>query len=51
MTDDKGHAILEAQTVEECIIDQNWSKYTAQDHGTWKTLYNRQIENLKGHVC
>ena len=51
MEDDKGHAILTAQTVEECIIDQNWGAYSAADHNTWKTLYNRQLETLKGRVC
>jgi phenylalanine-4-hydroxylase len=33
------------------VIEQNWSKYTAQDHDTWKTLFNRQIDTLKGRVC
>lgn len=51
MTDDKGHAILTAQTVEECIIEQNWGAYSAADHNTWKTLYNRQLETLKARVC
>ena len=51
MEGDKGHANLEAQTVEECVIEQRWGDYTAQDHETWKTLYNRQLETLKGHVC
>jgi phenylalanine-4-hydroxylase len=51
MDDTKGHAILEAQTVEECIIEQDWSKYTAQDHKTWGTLFNRQLETLKGTIC
>lgn len=51
MTDDKGHAILTAQTVEECIIEQNWGAYSASDHNTWKTLYNRQLETLKARVC
>jgi phenylalanine-4-hydroxylase len=51
MEDTKGHAILNAQTVEECIIEQDWSKYSAQDHRTWGTLFNRQLETLKGKVC
>jgi phenylalanine-4-hydroxylase len=51
MEEGKGHAILDAETVEQCVIEQNWSKYTAQDHGTWKTLFNRQIDTLKGRVC
>jgi phenylalanine-4-hydroxylase len=51
MENDKGHAILTAQTVEECIIEQNWGAYSAADHNTWKTLYNRQLETLKARVC
>jgi phenylalanine-4-hydroxylase len=51
MEEAKGHAILDAETVEQCVIEQDWSKYTAQDHGTWKTLFNRQIETLKDRVC
>jgi len=51
MEEGKGHAILDAETVEQCVIEQNWSKYTPQDHGTWRTLFNRQIETLKGRVC
>lgn len=51
MEDDKGHAILDAQTVEECIIDQNWAAYSPQDHHTWGTLFNRQLETLRGKIC
>ena len=51
MDGEKGHAILEAQSVDECVIEQRWGDYTAQDHGTWKTLYERQIQHLTGHVC
>jgi phenylalanine-4-hydroxylase len=52
MDDDvKSHAILNAQTIEECITEQHWDHYTAEDHHTWRTLYNRQLETLKGRVC
>lgn len=51
MEGEKGHAILDAQTVKECVIEQRWGDYTAQDHATWKTLYNRQLDTLRGHVC
>jgi phenylalanine-4-hydroxylase len=47
----KGHAILDAQSVDECVIKQDWDRYTADDHTTWKTLYNRQLDLLRGHVC
>jgi phenylalanine-4-hydroxylase len=33
------------------IIDQNWAGYTAEDHETWRILYNRQKELLKGRAC
>jgi phenylalanine-4-hydroxylase len=46
-----GHALLTAQTVEDCIIDQGWERYTAEDHATWRVLFERQQQTLKGHVC
>lgn len=32
-------------------IDQNWAAYTAEEHGVWKTLYERQSRLLPGRVC
>jgi phenylalanine-4-hydroxylase len=46
-----GHAVLTAQTVEDCIIDQGWERYTREDHETWGILFERQQRTLKGHVC
>lgn len=46
-----GHAILTAQTVEDCIVDQGWERYTAEDHAIWGTLFERQQLTLKGSVC
>ena len=51
MEEGKNHAVLDAQTVEQCVIEQDWGAYTPQDHKTWETLFNRQIDTLKGHVC
>lgn len=51
MEDDKGHAILNTQTVEECVIEQDWGAYSAQDHRTWGSLFNRQLQTLKGRIC
>lgn len=51
MEEATGHAILSAQTVEECIIEQRWDQYSATDHQTWNTLYTRQLSLLKDHVC
>lgn len=32
-------------------IDQAWSSYTAEEHGTWKTLYERQRRLLPSRAC
>ena len=46
-----GHAVLTAQTVEDCIIDQGWERYTAEDHAIWRILFQRQQQILKDRVC
>jgi phenylalanine-4-hydroxylase len=46
-----GHALLTAQTAEECIIDQGWARYSTEDHAIWRVLFERQRETLEGHVC
>ncbi|VUZ23200.1 Phenylalanine-4-hydroxylase [uncultured Comamonas sp.] len=32
-------------------IDQGWAQYTAQEHATWKTLFERQSRLLPGRAC
>lgn len=32
-------------------IDQGWEKYTAEEHGVWKTLFERQSKLLPGRAC
>lgn len=32
-------------------IDQGWERYSAQEHATWKTLYERQTKLLIGRAC
>jgi len=32
-------------------IDQGWARYTAADHATWKTLFERQAKLLPGRAC
>ena len=32
-------------------IPQGWAHYTAQDHATWNTLFNRQMALLPGRAC
>lgn len=46
-----GHSVLTAQTVEECIVDQGFERYTPEDHDIWRILFERQQTILKGHVC
>jgi len=33
------------------IVDQGWDNYTAENHETWKTLYERQSEIIQGRAC
>ena len=32
-------------------IDQGWSRYSAEDHAVWKTLFERQSRLLPGRAC
>ena len=32
-------------------IDQGWERYTAEEHATWKTLFERQTKLLLGRAC
>lgn len=32
-------------------IEQNWASYSAQDHATWQTLFERQTRLLPGRAC
>lgn len=32
-------------------IDQRWERYSAADHATWRTLYERQMAVLPGRAC
>lgn len=33
------------------IIDQGWKDYTPEEHETWQTLYERQMNVLRPRVC
>lgn len=48
-----GLAALDAHQPErsDWTIDQGWDQYTAQDHGVWKTLFERQSRMLPGRAC
>lgn len=32
-------------------IDQDWCQYSAEEHGVWKTLFERQCRLLPGRAC
>ncbi|SDO64855.1 Phenylalanine 4-hydroxylase [Rhodoferax sp. OV413] len=32
-------------------IDQGWERYSAEEHGIWKTLFERQSKLLPGRAC
>jgi phenylalanine-4-hydroxylase len=32
-------------------IDQGWDRYTAEEHGVWRTLFDRQTRLLPGRAC
>ena len=32
-------------------IDQGWEHYTTEDHGVWRTLFERQTRLLPGRAC
>lgn len=36
---------------EDYTMDQQWEKYTAEEHKVWETLYRRQMKILPGRVC
>ncbi len=32
-------------------IPQNWDAYTASEHATWRTLFERQMQTIRGRAC
>ena len=44
---DKGYVPVYTTTV----VEQPWQDYSADDHATWSTLYQRQRELLVGRAC
>lgn len=36
---------------EKYIVDQNWEKFTDENHETWHLLFDRQSEIVKGRAC
>lgn len=48
-----GLAAGEAQAPErpDWTIDQGWARYTQEEHGVWRTLFERQSKLLPGRAC
>ncbi len=36
---------------DDFVIGQGWDRYRAQDHATWRTLFDRQSALLPGRAC
>ena len=36
---------------DDFTIAQHWERYGAEDHGVWKTLFDRQMQVLPGRAC
>ena len=36
---------------DDWTIDQGWERYTAEEHATWRTLFERQSKLLPGRAC
>ena len=41
----------DSKPADDGVIDQDWDAYTAQDHATWRTLFERQSALLPGRAC
>ena len=52
---EKKHGLAAADTAAperaDWTIDQGWDRYTAEEHGVWKTLFERQSRLLPGRAC
>ena len=47
-----GHALLPPpEAASDWTIPQGWDRYTAEEHATWVTLYERQAAVLPGRAC
>ena len=46
-----GLAAGDAPERADWTIDQGWERYTAEEHGVWKTLFERQTKLLLGRAC
>jgi phenylalanine-4-hydroxylase len=42
---------LETRRRDDFTIEQDWSGYSAEEHGIWRTLFHRQQEILRERAC
>ena len=40
-----------ASAVSDYLVTQDWAGYSATEHATWKTLFERQQQILQGRAC
>ena len=33
------------------VVEQDWEQYSDDDHRTWATLFQRQVQVLQGRAC
>ncbi len=50
MLDGKEQIVLPDDT-EQYVVAQSYENYTAAEHGTWKSLYDWRMEQLREHAC
>jgi phenylalanine-4-hydroxylase len=36
---------------DDFVIDQGWDAYTSEDHAIWRTLFERQSQELPCRAC
>jgi len=41
----------DSKPADDCVIDQGWDAYTAEDHAIWRRLFERQSALLPGRAC
>lgn len=46
-----GSASEHESSYQHLVVDQNWNRYSADDHETWKILFERQMEVLQPRAC
>jgi phenylalanine-4-hydroxylase len=45
------HRVRHPEIRADFTINQHWDRYSAEEHGVWRTLYERQSKVLPGRAC